>query len=198
MMRRPCRRQGFTLIEVLVALVIVAIGMAAVLGTLTSAADSTVYLRDKTLASWIASNRVTELRLAAARPAKGKSSGELQFAGRQWRYEQDVVPLEIPGLLRIDIRVAPTAETSQVPQIRRSKTPAWTATASGIVGAAVAPPLGSAPDWNGVAFNPGGVGPGGEQPPQNGQPPTQPPAPAPSPPPGFEPPVIPNPRAGST
>ena len=44
------RSHGFTLIEVRVALAIVAIGMAAVLGTLTSSASTVIYMKDRTLA----------------------------------------------------------------------------------------------------------------------------------------------------
>ena len=58
---------GFTLIEVLVALAIVAIGMAAVLGALNSSADTVSYLRDKTFAQWVALNRIAGLRLSGQR-----------------------------------------------------------------------------------------------------------------------------------
>ena len=63
------RARGFTLIEVLVALVIVAIGMAAVLGALSSSANTLSFLRDKTFAQWVALNQIAHaapLRPAAA------------------------------------------------------------------------------------------------------------------------------------
>ncbi len=66
-------QRGFTLIEVLVALAIVAIGMAALLSALSSSADSASYLRDKTFAEWVALNRIEEVRLASAMPQEGKT-----------------------------------------------------------------------------------------------------------------------------
>lgn len=177
------RRGGFTLVEVLVALVIVAMGMAALLGTLSSAADTSIYLRDKTFAQWIALNRVSELRLAARRPTKGKSSGEIDYAGRKWRYEQEVVETDVPGVLRIDVKVADAA--AQPRQGRKSKED-WTATASGVVGDALGAPNGVDPDWNGSAFP-------GEPTADNGQPAPVPetpgagPQPPPVPPPGTLP-----------
>ncbi|MCW5569884.1 MAG: type II secretion system minor pseudopilin GspI [Steroidobacteraceae bacterium] len=172
------RARGFTLIEVLVALVIVAVGMAALLGTLSSAADSSIYLRDKTFAEWIALNRVSELRLAAKRPSKGRSSGEIDYAGRKWRYEQDVVETDIPGVLRIDVKVADAA--SQAGKAGRGSKPKdeWTVTASGVVGDALGAPNGVDPDWNGAPFP-------GEPSAAPGNPDAAPsPAPAPSPSPG--------------
>ncbi|TLY61079.1 MAG: type II secretion system protein GspI, partial [Gammaproteobacteria bacterium] len=85
-------RGGFTLIEVLVALAIVAIGMAAVLGALSSAANTTAYLRDKTFAEWVALNQIATLRLKmqTAPPATGNTAGEVDFAGRSWHWRQEV------------------------------------------------------------------------------------------------------------
>ncbi len=80
-MRRARRgARGFTLIEVLVALAIVAIGMAAVMGALTSSANTISYLRDKTFAQWVALNQIANLR---------------------------VVATQVPGVERIDVSVRP-------------------------------------------------------------------------------------------
>ncbi|MGE0581686.1 MAG: type II secretion system minor pseudopilin GspI [Steroidobacteraceae bacterium] len=171
------RARGFTLIEVLVALVIVAVGMAALLGTLSSAADSSIYLRDKTFAEWIALNRISELRLAAKRPSKGKSEGEIDYAGRKWRYEQEVVETDIPGILRIDVKVAEaTSPTVKAGKDAKSRND-WTVTASGVVGDALGAPNGVDPDWNGAPFPgaPGTQAPG----PQAGPEPVPSPSPAP-------------------
>ena len=134
------RTRGFTLIEVLVALAIVAIGMAAVLETLTSSADTVVYLRDKTFANWAALNQIATVRLAGQQPAEGTSDGDVDFAGRKWHWRQVVTGAQLPGLMRIDVSVRP-ADSKADPER------GWYATLSGIWGAAVGAPRGDLPDW---------------------------------------------------
>ena len=64
------RRRGFTLVEVLVALVVVAIGLAALMVAVSGTARTSGYLRDKTLAQWIALNRLTQVRLTVNKMAQ--------------------------------------------------------------------------------------------------------------------------------
>jgi general secretion pathway protein I len=96
---------GFTLIEVLVALAIAAIGLAAVLAVVTNTSRDAVYLRDRMLASWIGQNKLTELRLQTTLPSVDKTSGELEYAGRKWKWQQAVTQTEVPGMRRIDVAV---------------------------------------------------------------------------------------------
>ncbi|HYL01861.1 MAG TPA: type II secretion system minor pseudopilin GspI [Steroidobacteraceae bacterium] len=134
------RARGFTLIEVLVALAIVAIGMAAVLETLTSSADTVVYLRDKTFANWIALNQIATVRLAGQQPAQGVSDGDVDFAGRKWHWHQEVTGAQLPGVARLDVSVRPADVTAD-------KDRSWYATLTGIWGDAVGAPRGDLPDW---------------------------------------------------
>ena len=99
------RASGFTLVEVLVALVIVAVGMAVLMSAMGSAADTTAYLRDKTFAEWIALNEIAVVRLGTQLPPQGKTEGDLDYAGRKWHWEQTVSPLDFPGMLRVDVKV---------------------------------------------------------------------------------------------
>lgn len=140
---RPCPAwapaggaRGFTLIEVLVALAIVAIGMAAVLGAVGSSADTATYLREKTLAEWIALNQVASARLQAQPPAKGSSDGELDYAGRHWHWHQEVTDGDLPGILRVDV----TVQEADTPQ---GKGAPWIGSASSAIGDAVAAPQGT-------------------------------------------------------
>ncbi len=135
-MRRARAEAGFTLIEVIVALAIVAIGMAAVLSTLSSSANTVYYLRDKTFAEWIALNRIAEVRLSGQLPGTGRSDGELDYAGRHWRWQQDVSDLGFPGIYRLDVQV-------QQADTPKGKDAPWMATAVGAVGDAVASPKSS-------------------------------------------------------
>jgi general secretion pathway protein I len=145
------RARGFTLVEVLVALAIVTIGMAALLAALGSSADSATYQRDKTFAEWVALNRIEEVRLAVQRPSEGKTEGEVEMAGVKWKWAQEVLKTEVKGILRIDVSAKPSDA-----QIGKD---VWYTTVSAIVGDALAAPRGDM-DPYGVALQP--TGPGGQ------------------------------------
>ena len=107
---RHLPERGFTLVEVLVALVVVAIGLAALMVAVSGTARTSGYLRDKTLAQWIALNRITEVRLTVNKVAQSSSStngdaGELQFAGRPWHYDTRYYSTTFPSTKRIVVRV---------------------------------------------------------------------------------------------
>jgi general secretion pathway protein I len=98
-------RNGFTLIEVLVALAVVAL---ALLG-LTRVAAMQVHdfdaLRERALAGWVAANVLTETRLATTLPATGRSDGRVEFAARTWRWTRDVSGTPAVQIRKIDIQV---------------------------------------------------------------------------------------------
>jgi general secretion pathway protein I len=166
----PCQK-GFTLIEVLVALAIVAIGMAAVLGALTSSANTVSYLRDKTFAQWVALNQIATLRLSGQMTPAGNSDGDTDFAGRSWHWRREVTATQVPGVVRIDVKVRPA-------DIKADEDKGWFTTVSGIQGDAVGVPNVVVPDWGaqvlpgmqsgqtpGTLGSPGTIGSGGVRPP---------------------------------
>lgn len=131
------RSEGFTLVEVLVALVIVAFAMGALLSALTSAADSAYFMRDKTLAQWIAINQITSERLKQKLPSKGQTEGEIEdFAGRHWVWQQDVQPLQLKGMWRLEVSVKPLRD-GESKSAALSKKGGWYAIESGVIGDAV-------------------------------------------------------------
>jgi len=97
--------RGFTLIEVLVALAVAALGLAAVLSVVSNSARDAAALRERTLASWIAINHLTEVRLSGNMPAVDRTTGDLDYAGGHWKWEQTVTQTDVPTLRRIDVRV---------------------------------------------------------------------------------------------
>ena len=97
--------RGFSLIEVLAALVVVSLGMLGVIEAVSQTANNTAYLRDKTLAHWVAMNRLTEIRLEAQTPRIAKSSDDLEMAGRRWRWTAEVTQTPLESMRRIDVRV---------------------------------------------------------------------------------------------
>ncbi len=96
---------GFTLIEVMVALAIVALGMLAVQTQLNRYVVTAAVTEEKTLASWIAANELAELSVQPAWPEIGSSEEEVEFAQREWRLEIDVSETEVENLRRIDVTV---------------------------------------------------------------------------------------------
>lgn len=96
---------GFTLIEVMVALVIVSFGMMAVHTMLNSYVAAAAYTEQKTLASWIATNKLTELSIGPTWPSLGDSDEDVEFAGRQWRCEIEVSETPVTNLRRVDVSV---------------------------------------------------------------------------------------------
>ena len=108
--RPPCalrdrRHDGFTLIEVMVALVVVAIGLAALMVAVSSTARTSGRLRDKALAQWIALNRLAEVRLNITKFGANTDKGELKFANRQWHYDTRYFDTSIATMKRIVVRV---------------------------------------------------------------------------------------------
>jgi general secretion pathway protein I len=146
--------KGFTLIEVLVALAIVAIGMAAVLEALTSSANTAIYLQDKTFAEWVALNRLETVRLSGTVPGTGTSSDKSDYAGRSWEWQQKVTSTKIPDLRQIQIDVRPADSTA-------GDNRGWYASATGFMGENIfAPPQSQGPAWS----SPTGTTPPGSTP----------------------------------
>ena len=97
--------RGFTLVEVVVALAIVAIGMLAVFKTIGDTVNNVATLRDRSFAAWIADNRITELRLTGQMPSVDETAGDLEYAGRRWHWVARVSQTPVDGLRRVDVRV---------------------------------------------------------------------------------------------
>ena len=76
--------RGFTLIEVLVALVIIAVALGAIMSASGSQAQQTAYLKHKTLAHWVAMNEMTKLQLEETWPAIGEKKGSSSMANTEW------------------------------------------------------------------------------------------------------------------
>ncbi len=140
-------QRGFTLVEVVVALAITAIGMLAVFKTIGDTAHNVTDLRDRTFASWIADNQITEIRISGEMPSVDETAGEVEFAGRRWHWVTKVSQTQVQGLRRIDVTV------------RRDEDPegASLAALAGFVGATATASPPAAADWYAYG-GPGGPG----------------------------------------
>jgi general secretion pathway protein I len=97
---------GFTLLEAMVALVIVALGMMAVNTQINRYVVTARYVEDKTLASWIGTNTITELSLGAQWPDLGTDSDDIDYAGRRWHVVTEVSETPVENLRRVDVAIS--------------------------------------------------------------------------------------------
>jgi general secretion pathway protein I len=139
---------GFTLIEVLAALVIVALGMLGAITAVNQSARNGTYLREKTLAHWVAMNVITERRLQSSPPDVAETNGEVEFANARWRWTLQVTQTEVRSLRRMDVAVA-LASAPEDSSLARL---------SGFYGTALSPASGGSVSWAGT----GAPGSGGE------------------------------------
>ena len=114
------RRQsrGFTLVEVMVALAIVALALPALMFALQQQVDATGYLRDKSMAHAVAANKLSEVRiLAVARGdlLKGLESGITTMGKRDWYWWMESKLTEVPLFYRLQIDVALDEEDAESP-----------------------------------------------------------------------------------
>ena len=110
----PWRPQGFTLIEILVALAVVAITLSAGLqatGALTRAATRQT---DQWLAQLCADNELTRLRLSRQLPGVGDSTVACEQAGHALQVRLSVLPTPNPNFRRIDAVVTAPLDGADV------------------------------------------------------------------------------------
>ena len=143
-------QRAFTLIEVLVALIIVALGMGAALKALTSAADSTARLREKTFAAWVGFNQLATTRLGTGIRTTGSQEAEVDFAGFRWHWQQTTEDMEVQGLKRITIRVRHADQTDKLGGAKRATAPNedWLATVVGFRGDSLQFPQSELAGWD--------------------------------------------------
>lgn len=112
MMSHHCRRQiklshqkGFTLLEVMIALAILAVASAGLLTASSGFVRQSAQLEQRVVANWAAQNWMNELRLAGVPPRIGFSRAEAELAGRRFLLKAQTSATESPLLVRVELQV---------------------------------------------------------------------------------------------
>lgn len=128
------------------ALAIAALSLGAVAAAVAQMIDSATAMEQRTYASWIALNRIAELRLANATPEVGEDSDEITYAGREWTWHSKISETEVENLFRVDVDVSIAGSEDVVRSV------------TGFIGEPTMPGQSNAA-WSSAVFVPGG-GPG--------------------------------------
>lgn len=103
--RETRRTRGFTLLEVMVALVILALALLAAVRAASLEARALTQVRESTLAHWVAANAIAELRLNEGMPPTGRREGRVELGGRRWHWIAEIVATEHPQIRRVETQV---------------------------------------------------------------------------------------------
>ncbi len=126
---RAGHARGFTLLEVVVALLIVALGLAAAVELTTLAAGNAFTLQQKTLADWVAMNRLATLRMAGTLPAAGSATGHVKMGGNTFYWREAISGGALPQVRNVRISVSGKADGAALVTLQSSLAAALVPTA---------------------------------------------------------------------
>jgi general secretion pathway protein I len=100
------RSPGFTLVEILVALAIIAVALGAGMRALAQATDSAAALKQRTLALWVAQNRIAIATIESPWPEPGRRTGTAREAGITFGFAETVSLTPNPAFRKVEVVVS--------------------------------------------------------------------------------------------
>ena len=104
-MTRPRGARAFTLVEVMIALLVIAIGLGAVMATTSETGWKSAKLRESTIANWVAYNEIARYRATRTWNNVSNLSGETEMANAEWQWRMQVQKTDDPSLRRLEVEV---------------------------------------------------------------------------------------------
>jgi general secretion pathway protein I len=99
------KSKGFTLIEVMVSLLIIAVALSGAVKVMGNGAHNASLLSQKTFAQWVGLNQLTSVKLKGTWLKTGESKGEVEMARQKWQWVQKVIKTEIDDVNRLEVSV---------------------------------------------------------------------------------------------
>ena len=96
---------GFTLLEVMVALFVVAIALGGAIKVMGNAAQNSSRLSNKAFAQWVGSNQIAKLKITKAWPKFDEVKGETEMASQEWKWVQKTIKTEDKNTKRVEVSV---------------------------------------------------------------------------------------------
>lgn len=101
------KQHGFTLLEVMIALLFVAMGIVTVIQVTANHVSNMSELEKRIIASWVASNKIAEIR-HEARTSKVKTGGDtdrVKMGGMRWRSRANIEKTEVERVFLLTVEV---------------------------------------------------------------------------------------------
>ncbi len=99
------------MLEVLVALAVIAVALGAIIRGAGASANNAVYLKERTLGHWVAMNKVAEFQLDRNWPGAGIRKGEYELGNQKWHWEAKISDTDDADVRRMDVEVFTDSRT---------------------------------------------------------------------------------------
>ncbi len=99
------KQSGFTLIEIIVALLVISIALGAIISTTASSVNMADHVRNKTMALWVAQNYISEMAAEKKWPDTGKTSATIEMNKHDWMLQSNIIQTANSNMKKVEISV---------------------------------------------------------------------------------------------
>ena len=98
-------QRGFTLIEIIIALVVISVALGAVIATTGNSVKHGAHIKEKTIALWVAQNTIADILIKKNWLSTGIKSQDVNMAGRQWFIKNNVIQTPDNNIRKMEVSI---------------------------------------------------------------------------------------------